>query len=412
MQKFLFALTIIFLIFVSQSVQAQEGDPPVDPSSAWGEVVNPDGSINYNNLTDGGIVTESVDWMPSVPLIGDISAEYHVYTTPNGNTIVLPNTTTMFFMMLNPSDSGLTAANANYGNALAGLTALLTGAGTFPSDGVEASQFADSLIAGETDIWSLGFSDVFNLLGFLADASMNDMNLYNLALLYTPGSCFAVPGGCPVDLTALFPPELTPPPQPPLERSCPDPVVSPGRIIRSGMKVAPNYPLVVGQDPDKTGVTVQFSAHVEPTIYTFWTLEPVEECVSGPNGSGRFNCGGGRGHREIVDWTCEQHTQSYPECISLASGTLRLTQESKDWILNTLSIRYPEAYVHHPTFTFPASTGCSWSYLANNVPVADPGDWDIYINGQTSGTPVSAARPFGGPAGDFKAWLKETAIIK
>jgi hypothetical protein len=403
MQKIIVALTLVLLILGTQSVLAQGDDPPpVDLSSAWGEVVNLDGSINYNNLTDVGVVTESVDWMPSIPLIGDIPAEYHVYTTPSGNTIVLPNTTTMFFMMLNPSDSGLTAANANYGNALAGLTALLTGAGTFPTDSVEASQFADALIAGETNIWSLGFSDVFNLLSFLADASINDMNLYNLALLYTPSSCFAVPGGCPVDLTSLFPPEIIPPPP---ARSCPDPVVSPGRIIRSGMKVSPNYPLVVGQDPDKTGVTVQFSAHVEPTIYTFWTLEPIEECTPKPWPQTGQDC-------EIVDWYCEEHTQTYPECISLASGTLRLTQESKDWILNTLSIRYPEAYVHHPTFSFPASTGCSWSYLAHNVPVADPGDWDIYINGQTSGTPVSAARPFGGPAGEFEVWLKETAIIK
>ena len=84
------------LIFVSLFLDiapafAQDGNPPfVDPNGAWGEVVNADGSINYANLTDGGVVTQPAEWMPSIPGVGPVDAEYHVYTTPSGNTILMP----------------------------------------------------------------------------------------------------------------------------------------------------------------------------------------------------------------------------------------------------------------------------------------------------------------------------------
>jgi hypothetical protein len=116
---------------------------------------------------------------------------------------------------------------------------------------------------------------------------------------------------------------------------------------------------------------------------------------------------------KITGWECQQRQRVFPETISLAYGELRLTAESKSWILDTLSLRYPGAYIHHPKFTWPASAGGStWSYTARNVPVADPGEWVIIVAGQTSGTPVSPARAFGGPAGFFKVYLKETAIIR
>lgn len=405
MYKRISTLTLfVLLALIVRPIQAQGND-------IWDGVINPDGTINYGNLTDQGVVTQNVDWMPSIPLIGDLQAEYHIYTTPNGNTIVLPSATTMFFMMLNPSESGLNASDANYGNALAGLAALLTGAGVFPQNSVEASQFADALIAGQTDIWSLGFGDVTNLLSFLLDASRQDLNLYTLALLYTPGSCFASPGGCPPEILDLLDDiDFDPPPLPP--STCQEPVVIPGQISRNAVKTAPNYPLVVGQDPNKTGVTVLFSASVAPTIYRYWTLEAERECAPGPSSSGGYNCGGGTGHTVVTGWYCERHEISYPECIASAAGALRLTQASRDWIVTELAIRYPGAYVHRPSFAFSGPIACSWSYTAERVQIQDPGQWQAFVNGQTSGTPVSPARSFGGPAGSFQVWLKETAIIE
>lgn len=405
MHKRIRMLTLfVLLALIVRPVQAQGND-------IWDGVINPDGTINYANLTDQGVVTENVGWMPSLPLIGDILAEYHVYTTPNGSTIVLPSATTMLFMMLNPSESGLNASDANYGNALAGLTALLTGAGIFPQNSVEASQFADALIAGQTDIWSLGTGDIINLMLFLIDTSIADANLYTLALLYTPGSCLTAPGGCPPEILDILDDiDFDPPPVPP--NACQEPVVIPGQISRNAVKTAPNYPLVVGQDPGRTGVTVTFSASAAPTIYRYWTLEAERECAPGPDGSGRYNCGGGAGHTVVTGWYCERHEISYPECIASASGALRLTQASRDWIVNELAIRYPGAYVHRPSFAFSGPIACAWSYTAQRVQIEDPGQWQAFVNGQTSGTPVSPARSFGGPAGSFQVWLKETAIIE
>ena len=437
MRKFLLIVFPTFLLaLIFQPALAQGSAPPVDPSSAWGEVVNPDGSIRYTNLSDQGVVTDpNASWMPSIPLPGGnsigLSAEYHVYTTPSGNSVVMPTATTLFFMAMNPQESGFSSAVSNLGvgsggNVAAGLPAGISSAGAVfgallnrPGaselvadmnaagyNGPTASQdFFSALLSGEANIWSVAPDGVFNLLSDLGQQSVSDLNLYTAMLLYTPDACGGSPTGCtPEQESLITPPEetTTVPPEAP---SCPSPVVIPGKITRSGAKVSPNYPIVVGQDPEKTGVTIQFSASVAPTIYRYWTLEPIEECNRKPWPLTGWDC-------EIVDWTCEEHTQSYPECISIASGSLRLTPESKDWIVNELSIRYPGAYVHRPTFSFPASSSCSWTYTAPRVQVEDPGEWKIYVNGQTSGTPVSAARPFGGPAGSFEAWLKETAIIK
>jgi hypothetical protein len=45
----------------------------------------------------------------------------------------------------------------------------------------------------------------------------------------------------------------------------------------------------------------------------FWNLsydqyEVTTECVSGPNGAGKYNCGGGTGHREVVGYEWRRHS--------------------------------------------------------------------------------------------------------
>jgi hypothetical protein len=89
---------------------------------------------------------------------------------------------------------------------------------------------------------------------------------------------------------------------------------------------------------------------------------------------------------------------------------MSLSKESRNWILNELSIRYPEAYLHHPSFSFNGG-GCAWSASKNHVQVADPGEWNMLLSGRTSGTPVSGARSFS-RASVFSAWLKEVVIVK
>ena len=442
-------LYFILFIFVALFLDiapgfAQDGNPPVDPNGAWAEVVNADGSINYDALIDGGVVTQPADWMPSIPGVGPVDAEYHVYTTPSGNTILMPTASTLFFMSANPNESGFNAAATTLGTGglstaegnnvftgVAGLGALfasLTGDGpdatvSLPNgEQMLSSAFFEQVLSGQTDIYALGPVGLTDLLLSFASQSGADLlngdglNLYTYMLLYPPAQCNSVPGGCTPEQLALLLSLLPPVDENiPAPNSCPAAFVTPGRIIRSGALIEPNYPLVVGQDDDKRGVDVSVSVSVLPTIRTYYTPEPVSECKAGANAGGVTNCtmpNGQPGHEKIVGWDCVEHTESYPECISFASASLKLTSESKDWILNELSIHYPGAYLHNPNISIGSSNNCAWTETFDHLQTADLGNWDITISGQTSGTPVSEPRNFGGAAGQFGVWLKEIAIIK
>jgi len=396
-----------------------------DDDSIWDGVIDENGEILYDNLIDQGIYQESADWMPSVDVLGNTIggvAEYHVYQTPDGTVIKLPTASTLFFMALNPGESGIGDASASHftgaGTILAMpgvISALLQGANIDFSNTeyVNADQYADALLAGDADIWSLGAGDLWGLMMSLAEASFDDMNLYTAMLLYTPDNI-------PDELAELLPddfewPDIILPP------TCPAGRATQGAITKSGVLIAPNYPLVVGQDPGKRGVDIDFNVSVAPTIWTYYEQVPIidEACSNlGDLPAGDANCTRPNGlpgimQEEIVDWICEERTRSYPETIPVAYGSINLTQKSKDWILNTLSIRYPGAYIHKGSFRYPSSAGgSSWSYSAVGIQIADPGVWDISIGGRTSGTPVTDSRNFGGSAGSFEVWLKETAITQ
>ena len=423
--SFLIAALVVLLSSLTPAAFAQGTTPPVDPNSSWGEVVNPDGSINYANLTDGGVVNQPADWMPNIPLIGSIPAEYHVYYTPSGNSVVMPTASTLFFMAANANESGFLSAASALGTSglstvssdngnVVGFASLGAFFGALVGNqkiglptGTTSTDFFNQVISGQADIWSLNPAGLMNFLTSLSEPSLADGNLYTYMLLYAPSQCASAPGGCSaVQLNLLASVAPTPPPiaiatPPPPKSSCPGSSVKLGAITASASQVAPPYPLVVGQDPDRRGVDLAFSASVAPTIYTYYTQEPIyEKCTTLPCGN----------KKKISGYTCEKHTQSYSECIASASASISLTQESREWILNELSIRYPEAYLHHPGFSF-SGGGCAWTASKDNVQVADPGNWNMRFSGRTSGTPVSGQRSFS-RASVFSAWLKEVVIIK
>ena len=409
-------LLVATLFVTAIPVAAQDGG-----DSVWGEVLDQDGTIRYDNLIDQGVQVEDASWM-GVSILGTTigpSAEYHIYETPSGNVVKLPTATTLFFMALNPAESGMNDASASHltgaGTLLSApgiVSAMLQGADIDLSgtEYVSADQYADALIAGETNIWSLGAGDLWGIMSSLGRASWNDLgngefNLYTALFLYTPDNI-------PAEILELLPPDLELPPDnddPPDPPDCPAGFATPGKISTSGTLVAPNYPLVVGQDPDKRGVDLSFSASVAPTIYTYWELVPIEEmgtCGSLANNN-LHPC------KIVVDWVCEKRTRSYPETIPVAYASAALSKDSRDWILDTLSIRYPGAYIHNGSFKYPSSSGgSSWSFDRQGVQIQDPGTWLLTVRGRTSGTPVSDARNFGGEAGSFQVYLKETAIIQ
>jgi hypothetical protein len=406
------SLSILFLfLLVFSTVFSASADGP------WGEVFNPDGTVNYANLTDNGLVTQPASWMPSISTpFGTIGgqAEFHTYTTPSGNTVSLPSPMTLFFGSMYPSASGFDNSSSQFGTGAGFLTSALglaLGGGSITlSNGntyVSPSQFADAMIAGQENIWSLPVLDVWNMLTLLARPAGEDMNLYLLAMLYTPEEALAL--GLIDELPEPDPDVPPTPPPPPPAITCPEPRTVQGRISFSGSKIGPAYPLVDGQDPTHTGVHVTASASVAPTTYTTWTAVPVTGCVNWPGWPASRDCPAGKRQR-ITDYTCQENTQTFNECV-VSSSSLRLSEASQDWILNELSIRYPGAYLHEPFLPL-GGGGCAMNVDKEHLLLKDPGYWNLYVGGRTTGTPVTSPRQFGGNVSTFEVWLKEVGIIK
>ena len=408
-----------------------EGGDPGQTSSLWGEIFDKNGKM-LPTVVDKGVVTEEVDWMPGI--LGG-KAEYHVYVAANGNTVVMPSATTLFFMALNADESGLKDASAylqngagslvqSAGSLLGGpkeaLAAMLQATGAWDEvkdDYVSPEQFADEMISGRKKGWSLGpFGDVGRILWFFSHNSWEDKSLYTTILLYTPDNCSAAPGGCPAEALAAI---ATPPPPPPSE--CAPAKVHQGRISGTGRVAAPNYPLVVGQDPNKRGADLEFTLTIEPTIYIWYEAVQRSECryVAAGTGGG---CPAGLSHDagtvsnpyyQVYTWTdCVRHTATFPETANWVKATATLSHDSREWITRgSLGIRYPGAYLHHPEWWWfnppQAERGISgytyhWRFLVQRVQVADPGTYNLILDGYTSGTPVSSGRPFHFQLGTFQ----------
>jgi hypothetical protein len=375
-------------------------------------------------MIDNGVITQPGAFMPTIPGFGQINAEYHVYTTPDGNQILMPTATTLFFMALdhnsalysNPSAGttpiGISGAASGNGNTLVGIAALGNlFSGSIQSGGQYDAAFFNSLFSGEQNIWQLGPQGIGNLFFSFLNISFTDLNLYTYMILIAPGVCNTSPVGCTPEQLALI---STPPPEvvaTPTPLACPSPQVIQGKISFDGLKISPNYPLVIGQDSGRRGVDLQFSASVAPTQYI--TYEPVTDygCVYSLGAPGGGRCTVNQ-KRVVTGHHCERQVQTFNECIAAAHGSTRLSQTSREWILNELSIRYPEAFLHKPEFNFGSGSACAWSDTIKEVQIEDPGYWNVFVNGSTSGTPVSAPRNFGGKSSAFEVWLKEITIIK
>ena len=114
---------LAFSVFI-HPVSAQGPQPPT--GDGWGEVINSDGSIRYDNLTDMGEIQVDAEWMPDIPFITG-QATYHQYATPSGAVVVLPSATTLFFMSMNPEESGITQAQSFLGNGVGYWEMMLAG---------------------------------------------------------------------------------------------------------------------------------------------------------------------------------------------------------------------------------------------------------------------------------------------
>ena len=245
---------------------------------------------------------------------------------------------------------------------------------------------------------------------------------FAMLMIYTQSNCaFAGPGVCGMLAAAQAQAAAAAAaaaglPDPSLPTSAPEchaPVVRVGKISASATKIAPNFPLVIGQDETLRGADVTYSVTVEPTSYTTWSAVPqytdLRECNEK---TGKCST-----TKVFTGWKCVSNVTWYPESVTSAHAGASLSQKSREWIESgDLQIHYPGAYLHHPDFGLGGGGGgfqgntYVWS-LDGNLQVADPGEFNLEISGRTSGTPVHAGRSFSG-GGTFLVYLREVVIIK
>jgi hypothetical protein len=337
----------------------------------------------------------------------------------------MPSATTLFFMALNPEESGFEQASAGLGSGLGALETMLAGY-ISPAD-IAAMGYSDSdafwqsVIDGQTNIWTMEVMGDFML--DLLSSSIADQNLYTMLLLYTNGNCDAVPGGCP-------PGRVLPTPIPP-SSACPAPFIQTGPIqvtggSGDGGKVAPPNPVVIGQDPERRGVDVKVNALIPSVSYhTFETIRHDDlVCARDSTGVGS----GCPGHPKDPRWKtvvhtwyeCIEHIQVFPDYLASAQVSINLTQDSRAWILTDLAQSYPGAHLLHPDFSFsfagPGSLlgdkSVAWTTTIPSIQTADPGNYTTTVTVRTTGTPVSAPRQARVGIGQFTVELVQVTLIE
>ncbi|MGA2110590.1 MAG: hypothetical protein ABSG98_00400 [Anaerolineales bacterium] len=420
--KRLLILAALALSLIPRTALA-DGGTGVDAGQVW----LPDGTIRWDNLTYLGLVQEPVSGIPLVP-----SATFERYETPTGDLVLLPSPLTLMAMYAYPEKfQGMqggygwsNSVGAGYGELLnellnrssedLNLGDLAQFAGSYASE----RQFYQDLLSFQGPAWTLGLYTTLEVFQhMMTQWTEHGYLLYAFAILLYPSSaCASLPGGCPA--------EAAPSPR----QGCRPSTISQAAPKLTIERAAPNYPLVVGQDPDRRGADIQVQVGIPPVIFTWYELVPVyqTECRgagAGQQGECRTNPSAtylnGVWERVHVRDDCRQHVAVYPEPVMDLAAWANLTDASREWILNTLSQRYYDAYLHHPEFfLIPQMAGwsggcrsgtCTASSLVPAVPLADPGTFDLLLEVQTAGTPVTLPRTLYGH-GQLKVYLAEVTL--
>lgn len=407
------------------AAQAQTDDP-----SPWGEVVDENGNIRFDNLTDLGETTEAAEWM-DIPLpFGqeiDLDANYHRYQTPDGNVVVLPSPLTLVMMATNPQESGLSGATSQVG--IGGMAAAEFLGGLLGNsidwdrvssqnpEYVDPNQFWNAVISGQENVWT--FFSGFDFLGDLATLSYGDLNVRMGLLMYLNGAtnCAQIPGGCAGIIAQIPTPNPSKTPVIPIQ--CPAPTIAQGSPSLSVLKVEPAKPLVIGQDPEKRGADVRISVSIPPVIHTWYQrVEITEEVCRDSAATETSNCTTASGTRgvldeEVVGYECVQHVDRYEERITNLTAQANLDAASRVWITTGLAGKWYEATLKRPNISLipgmgKYQTGCAGSCTATafieRIPFADPGTYNLALEVQTAGTPLTRPRTLKG-SGTLQVFL-------
>jgi hypothetical protein len=399
-------LVLLFLFLETAGVHAQDQNP-------WNEVFTSTGSLNPN-LIDLGSATEHPEWMSlqlpfnqSLPL----EANYHRFQTPEGNIVVLPSASTLFFMAMKPQESGLAASYGSLGNGYGAVISFLgqTAGSHLDWNRVQAEhpeyktpdQFWGAVLASQQEAWTYfsGWGFITNLL----QMSWNDAAFRSMYLLYLNGSqnCGSIPGGCSGVVSGA---KTNPPAN---ASACPAPTVTLQQPVLAIRKIAPNQPLVVGQDPEtRRGADVEAAVTIPPVIFTWFEAIYEDRDVCRPANEGEFpNCIRGEGilqnngvtAQERVFKECRKHVENLPDAVATLKATAALDAASQDWITGKLGKTHYEAFVHQANFSLIPGQGtwtggcdgggtCVATGRALRVPFADPGTFNLQLEILTSGT--------------------------
>jgi hypothetical protein len=437
------AILLLTLIHPLQKVSA-------DGEQSWGEFLNPDGSINWANLTYLGETSQPADWM-NVEIPGGIQvplgeARYNRYTTPSGNVVVLPSPATMFMTFLHPAASGFSSnipeMLTSGSQVLAALTTDYIDLKDLHALGyVDPNEFFQAVIDGRENIWSVVRP---NFLIEIARMSLNSGYLVTGLWLYQKGgNCDAIPGGCPAESSLIPTPGPGGTSTPPTPTGCPGASIASDDISASARKVAPLYPVVVGQDPEARGADVQLNVTIPPVVFTWYEAREYAFCAYESGGTGGGCPGPGSRYERVAgadgrntpwlasmgsngNWDasteteCIQHQDLFADALNSASLSINLSQGSRSWILTDLAQAYPGAHLKRPDWSFafygPGSVDGGkvvfFSQLIPHIQLADPGIYQIQVSGRTSGTIVSPPRRFDLPMSEFRVDLMRETLIE
>lgn len=397
--KKILLLLVILALFTPVKVFAQG-------ENFWSEVFLPDGTLNPD-LIDLGVTTQTPDWMALDLPFGqslDLTADYHRFQTSTGDIVILPSPATLFFMAMNPVESGLSASYAALGNGFGGLFLFLGSAaeGALDWSRVQADhpeytrpdQFWEAVLSGKQQAWTY-----FSGWGFLTNLtriSWGDGTFRSLYLLYLNGNCSALPGGCAGIALPL-----------PQGGDCPDSRVTVRASSQSIQKEAPPFPLVVGQDLiAPRGADVRVEVLVPAVLFTWY--EPVYQerrvCRSAQAAKGASCKEGAASSLNDGTWAtesflaeCRVHNELLADPVVSLRASATLEGASREWIRGTLGQTHYGAAIHQSDFALLPGYG-SWSGgcdgagncravgEALRVPFADPGTFTLQLEGVTAGT--------------------------
>ncbi len=192
-------------------------------------------------------------------------------------------------------------------------------------------------------------------------------------------------------------------------------------------KLSPNFPVVVGQDPEKTGVTLSVGMTVPPVYVSYNVLREYTEdrCEWGGQGYPGDTCGGTKSSEWHIVQTilrrCERQTDTYVDRLRSLEIRADLAQASIDWINGELAARYPGAHVYQgnwrlfpdmPGIGGPSADLTAFAMQWERLQIRDPGKYIVNVQGATTGTPYTAPRPFAFSRETFSVDLIMVALTK